>query len=154
MGLSRDQILQALKDGVSSFEAIQDVDVDGDAVTVTAKLQGSREELASAIRKAALAVPGALRVEVKWNTDVRGREIRADDPLPSVRNVILVMSGKGGVGKSTVATNLTMALARSGHRVGLLDADIYGPSIPTTMGVTGRPVSLDGKTIEALTLFC
>jgi len=153
VGLSRDQILQALKDGVSSFEAIQDVDVDGDAVTVTAKLQGSREELASAIRKAALAVPGALRVEVKWNTDVRGREIRADDPLPSVRNVILVMSGKGGVGKSTVATNLTMALARSGHRVGLLDADIYGPSIPTTMGVTGRPVSLDGKTIEALTRF-
>jgi len=67
--------------------------------------------------------------------------------------VILVMSGKGGVGKSTVATNLTMALARSGHRVGLLDADIYGPSIPTMMGITGRPVSLDGKTIEPLTRF-
>jgi len=149
MGFSRDQILQAL----ASFGQVQDVAVDGAAVTVTAKLDGSREELASAIRKAALAIPGVERLEVKWNAEVRGREIRADDPLPNVRNVVLVMSGKGGVGKSTVATNLTMALARSGHRVGLLDADIYGPSIPTMMGVTGRPVSLDGKIIEPLTRF-
>jgi ATP-binding protein involved in chromosome partitioning len=73
--------------------------------------------------------------------------------MPSVRNVVLVMSGKGGVGKSTVATNLTLALHRQGLRVGLLDADIYGPSIPTMLGVTGRPVSVDGKTIEPLTRF-
>jgi ATP-binding protein involved in chromosome partitioning len=149
MALSRDQILQAL----SGIELVSDVSVDGGVVTVTAKLAGSREELATAIRKAASAIAGVERVEVKWQADVKGREIRADDPLPNVRNVILVMSGKGGVGKSTVATNLTMALARSGHRVGLLDADIYGPSIPTMMGVTGRPVSLDGKTIEPLTRF-
>ena len=63
------------------------------------------------------------------------------------------MSGKGGVGKSTLATNLTMALARLGHRVGLLDADIYGPSIPTMLGATGRPVSLDGKNIEPIERF-
>ena len=73
--------------------------------------------------------------------------------MPGIGHVVLVMSGKGGVGKSTVATNLALALARSGHRVGLLDADIYGPSIPTMLGVTGRPVSLDGKTIEPLTRF-
>jgi ATP-binding protein involved in chromosome partitioning len=73
--------------------------------------------------------------------------------LPGVRHVILVMSGKGGVGKSTVATNLTMALSRLGHRVGLLDADMYGPSIPTMLGVTGRPVSMDGKKIEPLERF-
>ena len=75
------------------------------------------------------------------------------EAMPGVNHVVLVMSGKGGVGKSTVATNLALALARSGHRVGLLDADIYGPSIPTMLGVTGRPASLDGKTIEPLTRF-
>jgi ATP-binding protein involved in chromosome partitioning len=70
-----------------------------------------------------------------------------------VKNILLVMSGKGGVGKSSVAANLAMALARTGYRVGLLDADIYGPSIPTMLGVTGRPVSLDGKSIEPLARF-
>jgi len=85
--------------------------------------------------------------------EIRGRAIGPDDPMPGVRNVVLVMSGKGGVGKSSVACNLTMALQRAGWRVGLLDADIYGPSIPTMLGVTGRPVSLDGKTIEPLARF-
>jgi ATP-binding protein involved in chromosome partitioning len=70
-----------------------------------------------------------------------------------VKHVILVMSGKGGVGKSTTATNLAMALSRRGFKTGLLDADIYGPSIPTMLGVTGRPVSTDGKTIEPLERF-
>jgi len=83
----------------------------------------------------------------------KSRTIAPDDPVPSVAHVILVMSGKGGVGKSTTATNLALALQRSGYRTGLLDADIYGPSIPTMLGVTGRPVSLDGKTIEPLTRF-
>ena len=85
--------------------------------------------------------------------DLPGRSIGPDDPLPTVKNVVLVMSGKGGVGKSTTATNLTMAFQRRGYRVGLLDADIYGPSIPTMFGISGRPVSLDGKTIEPLTRF-
>jgi ATP-binding protein involved in chromosome partitioning len=85
--------------------------------------------------------------------ELRARAVGADDPLPTVKNILLVMSGKGGVGKSSVATNLAMALARMGYRVGLLDADIYGPSIPTMLGVTGRPVSLDGKSIEPLARF-
>jgi ATP-binding protein involved in chromosome partitioning len=85
--------------------------------------------------------------------ELRARAVGADDPLPGVKNILLVMSGKGGVGKSSVATNLTMALARAGFRTGLLDADIYGPSIPTMLGVAGRPVSLDGKTIEPLSRF-
>jgi ATP-binding protein involved in chromosome partitioning len=84
---------------------------------------------------------------------LRARAMGPDDPLPGVKNVVLVMSGKGGVGKSSVATNLAMALARTGYRVGLLDADIYGPSIPTMLGVAGRPVSMDGKTIEPLARF-
>jgi ATP-binding protein involved in chromosome partitioning len=70
-------------------------------------------------------------------------------PLPSVSNVIAVASGKGGVGKSTVAANLALALAAQGARVGLLDADIYGPSMPRMMGLQGqRPTTADGKTLE------
>ena len=84
---------------------------------------------------------------------VSARPITEGDPLPDVRNIILVMSGKGGVGKSSVATNLSLALSRSGFRVGLLDADIYGPSIPTMLGVAGRPFSVDGKRIEPLERF-
>jgi len=83
----------------------------------------------------------------------KSRPAMPDDPLPGVQHVVLVMSGKGGVGKSTTATNLAMALSRRGHRVGLLDADIYGPSIPTMLGVTGRPVSTDGKTIDPMERF-
>ena len=80
------------------------------------------------------------------------REIGPDDPVPGVKHVILVMSGKGGVGKSTVATNLALALSRMGQSVGLLDADIYGPSIPTMFGITGQPLS-DGKQIQPLERF-
>lgn len=71
-------------------------------------------------------------------------------PIPGVRHVIAIGSGKGGVGKSTVTSNLAVALARAGRRVGLLDADIYGPSQPRMMGVTGRPASPDGQRIEPL----
>ncbi|MBX3216193.1 MAG: Mrp/NBP35 family ATP-binding protein [Labilithrix sp.] len=87
------------------------------------------------------------------STTPKSRTVGPDDPVPGVAHVVLVMSGKGGVGKSTTATNLALALARSGYRTGLLDADIYGPSIPTMLGVTGRPVSTDGKTIEPLERF-
>ncbi|QNP42219.1 iron-sulfur cluster carrier protein ApbC [Lysobacter terrestris] len=71
-------------------------------------------------------------------------------PLPNVRNVIAVGAGKGGVGKSTVAVNLALALAADGAKVGVLDADIYGPSVPVMLGLSGRPDSPDGKTIEPL----
>ena len=80
------------------------------------------------------------------------REIGPDDPVPGVTHVILIMSGKGGVGKSTVASNLALALSRMGHAVGLLDADIYGPSGPTMFGITGQPLS-DGKQIQPLERF-
>ena len=84
--------------------------------------------------------------------DTTSRPIADDDPVPGVKNVVLVMSGKGGVGKSTVAANLALALSRGGHRVGLLDADIYGPSVPTMLGITGQPLS-DGKQIRPLERF-
>jgi ATP-binding protein involved in chromosome partitioning len=83
---------------------------------------------------------------------ISGRPIGPEDPVPGVKNVVLVMSGKGGVGKSTVSANLALALQRMGFRVGLLDADMYGPSIPTMFGIHGQPLS-DGKKIQALSRF-
>lgn len=74
-------------------------------------------------------------------------------PHPRVRNVIAVASGKGGVGKSTTAVNLALALAADGAKVGLLDADIYGPSVPAMLGLSGRPESPDNKSIEPLRAF-
>lgn len=74
-------------------------------------------------------------------------------PHPRIRNVIAIASGKGGVGKSTTAVNLALALQRQGARVGLLDADIYGPSVPAMLGLAGRPDSPDNKSIEPLRAF-
>jgi ATP-binding protein involved in chromosome partitioning len=106
--------------------------------------------------RAVLSSEQLSRVEVAFSADVRRAPSKGTgtDLVPSVRNVILVGSGKGGVGKSTVSVNLAVALAQLGCRVGLLDADIYGPSIPLMMGLFGeRPSSPDGKSVEPLTAY-
>lgn len=133
-----------------------DVHIDGDAVSLTITLATPANPHKDRLQKevtAALQKAGASKVSISWDFSVPERNILPDDPCPGVKNILLVMSGKGGVGKSTVATNLTLGLNRLGLRVGLLDADMYGPSIPTMLGVMGRPTSLDGKRFTPLERF-
>ncbi len=128
---------------------IRDVEVDGTAVRLGVDLRRpaspQREKIGADVEAAAKEA-GAESVTIDWGVKVLKREIAEDDPCPNVHNIVLVMSGKGGVGKSTVATNITLALKAAGCKVGLLDADMYGPSIPTMLGVSGKPeVSEQGK---------
>lgn len=132
------------------------VRVEAGRVWAKVRVSSPSEEVRRLVRQrvdAALEPLGVDFVELELEVSVPTREATSTDPIPEVRNVILVMSGKGGVGKSTVATNLALALRRLGTRVGLLDADIYGPSLPTMLGIGGHPVSKDGKRIEPLQRF-
>jgi ATP-binding protein involved in chromosome partitioning len=141
---------------LGELKHVRRVEVAGGTVHAEIELFSHASASRAAIEAAAiekLKSLGAESVEITFTANVRTRQVSSEDPCPEVKNVVLVMSGKGGVGKSTVAANLTLALHRAGSRVGLLDADIYGPSVPTMMGVQGRPVSADGKLIEPLERF-
>jgi len=142
------------KDFVSA-RAVRNLRIDGGAVAFDVELgypaKSQESALRSLLEAAARTVEGVQSVQVNLTTKVVAHAVqRGVQLLPGVKNIVAVASGKGGVGKSTTAANLALALAAEGARVGLLDADIYGPSQPMMMGITGRPESLDGKTMEPL----
>lgn len=160
---TQEQLLAALasvkdpntgKDFVST-KAVKNVHVEGGEVSFDVELGYPAKSQVPALRKALVAaaksVAGVDNVSVNITTRVTAHAVqRGVQLMPNVKNIIAVASGKGGVGKSTTAANLALALAAEGAKVGVLDADIYGPSQPMMLGIDRRPESDDGQTMEPL----
>ena len=157
----RDAVLNALRvvqdpdlrRDIVSLGFIKDLSIrDGNvsfAIELTTPACPGKDQMRDQATAAVRAVPGVTAVDVKMTANVRSVSApeHGRPPLPGVKNIIAVGAGKGGVGKTTVAVNLALALARFGSRVGILDGDIYGPNVPIMLGLSSTQLTTDGKQI-------
>src|SRR3954463_9919840 len=159
MALDREQVMAALRTvkdpelfkDIVTLNMVKDVRVDGRHVHVHVELTTPACPLKDVIKKdveTAVRRAGAESVNVELSANTRGTPMgEKKSVLPQVKNIVAVGAGKGGVGKSTVAVSLAVGLQRTGARVGLMDGDIYGPSMPTMLGIKGRPPQVRGAKI-------